>query len=83
LCRCRHKHDLRHFYASLLLSDPHLSVKDVAVRMGHADPTMVLKVYGHLFAKSGQGLGDGVEARRLAAQARTAGTGNVIAMPAR
>ena len=74
-------HDLRHFYASLLISDPHLTPLDVAKRMGHADATMVLRVYGHLFDKSGEGLGDRVEARRAAARARRAGTGNVVALP--
>lgn len=63
-------HDLRHFYASDLLRDPHLSVKDVSTRLGHADATLVLRTYGHLFADSGAGLGDRVSARRVAARAK-------------
>lgn len=62
-------HDLRHYYASLLLSDQHLSVKDVATRLGHADASLVLRTYGHLFADAGAGLGDRVAERRAAARA--------------
>lgn len=63
-------HDLRHFYASDLLRDPHLSVKDVAARLGHADASLVLRTYGHLFADAGAGLGDRVAERRAAARAK-------------
>lgn len=59
-------HDLRHFYASDLLRDPHLSVKDVSSRMGHEDPTLMLRTYGHLFADSGPVLAD----RRATARAK-------------
>lgn len=65
-------HDLRHFYASDLLRDPQLSIKDVSTRMGHADATLVLRTYGHLFADSGAGLGDRVAERREAARAKAA-----------
>ncbi|MDF2146754.1 tyrosine-type recombinase/integrase [Knoellia sp. p5-6-4] len=65
-------HDLRHFYASDLLRDPQLSIKDVSTRMGHADATLVLRTYGHLFTDSGAGLGDRVAERREAARAKAA-----------
>lgn len=63
-------HDLRHFYASDLLRDPHLSVKDVAARLGHADASLVLRTYGHLFADAGAGLSERVADRRAAARAK-------------
>lgn len=71
-------HQLRNFYASDLLRDPHLSVKDVAVRLGHADATLVLRTYGHLFADSGKGLGDRVSERRVAARKAQEARGNVV-----
>lgn len=63
-------HTLRHFAASDWLRDPHLSVKDVATRLGHADATLVLRTYGHLFSDAGAGLGKRVAARRTAARAK-------------
>lgn len=66
-------HDVRHFYASDLLRDPHLSVKDVSTRMGNADPSLVLRTYGHLFADAGAGLADRVGERRAAARAKAQG----------
>lgn len=42
-------HDLRHHYASVLLAAGE-SVVAVAERLGHADATLVLRVYGHLLA---------------------------------
>ena len=41
-------HDLRHSHASLLI-DMGFSAQAVADRLGHANITMVIKVYGHLF----------------------------------
>ena len=41
-------YDLRHTHASLLIALGGTPL-EVAQRMGHADPTMVLRVYGHLF----------------------------------
>jgi integrase len=41
-------HDLRHFYASLLIRGG-LSVKVVADRLGHANAAMTLNVYSHLW----------------------------------
>jgi integrase len=41
-------YDLRHTHASLLI-DQGANVLEVAQRMGHTDPTVTLRVYGHLF----------------------------------
>jgi len=41
-------YDLRHSHASLLI-DWGANVLAVAQRMGHADPNVTLRVYGHLF----------------------------------
>jgi len=41
-------HDLRHFYASALIRAG-LNPKVVAARLGHADVTMTLRVYTHLW----------------------------------
>jgi len=53
-------HDLRHTVASLLLSKGH-SLKAVSQRLGHANPTMTLRVYAHTMpnddAKLAEGLG--------------------------
>jgi len=44
-------HDLRHHYASVLI-DGGESVVVVARRLGHANPSMTLNVYSHLFQDS-------------------------------
>jgi len=44
-------HDLRHHYASMLI-DGGESVVVVARRLGHANPSMTLNVYSHLFTDS-------------------------------
>lgn len=41
-------HDLRHFYASVLIRAG-LSVRVVADRLGHADASLTLNVYAHLW----------------------------------
>lgn len=41
-------HDLRHYHASLLISQG-LSARAVADRLGHADPVETLRVYSHLW----------------------------------
>ena len=40
-------HDLRHVHATLLLQDGE-PVHVVAERLGHADPSMTLRVYAHV-----------------------------------
>jgi integrase len=44
-------HDLRHFYASLLIHHGE-SVKTVQSRLGHASATETLDIYGHLWPDS-------------------------------
>ncbi|WP_433319142.1 tyrosine-type recombinase/integrase [Micromonospora chersina] len=41
-------HDLRHFFATVLIGAGH-NPKAVAERLGHADPAMTLRVYTHLW----------------------------------
>lgn len=64
-------YDLRHTCASLLLQAG-VSVKVVSERLGHADASMVLRVYGHVLAgmqeSAGETMGDilrGVKKRGL------------------
>ena len=40
-------YSFRHFYASMLIAK-NRDLKTVQERMGHADPTLILRVYGHL-----------------------------------
>ena len=44
-------HDLRHFYASLLIAEGQ-SVKVVQNRLGHRSAVETLDVYGHLWPDS-------------------------------
>ena len=48
-------YDLRHTHASLLI-DMGASPLEVAQRLGQTDATMVLRVYGHLFAGAQEAL---------------------------
>jgi integrase len=43
-------HALRHTHASMLI-DAGLDVVKISKRLGHADPSITLKVYAHLFQK--------------------------------
>ncbi|WP_199439424.1 tyrosine-type recombinase/integrase [Umezawaea beigongshangensis] len=59
-------HDLRHFFASLLL-DQGESIKAVAEWLGHTDPSFTLSTYTHLMPSSDErtkSVIDGVYARR-------------------
>ncbi len=47
-------HDLRHTYASLLISEG-LNVVFVSRQLGHASPDITLRVYAHLFDRSEHG----------------------------
>jgi integrase len=51
-------HDLRHTAASLLLSKGY-SLRAVASRLGHANPTMTLRVYGHVMPGDDARLAEG------------------------
>jgi integrase len=54
-------HDLRHFYASLLIHKGH-SVKTVQVRLGHASAVETLNTYAHLWPDSDESTREAVEA---------------------
>ena len=54
-------HDLRHSSARLLL-DAGLSPRVVADRLGHADPALVLRVYGHTLAGADERAADALGA---------------------
>ena len=43
-------HDLRHFYASMLIRSGEASPKVVAARMGHSSIKVTYDTYGHLFS---------------------------------
>lgn len=48
-------HDLRHTHASILLSQG-CSLKAVSARLGHANPTLTLRVYAHVMPADDQAL---------------------------
>jgi integrase len=54
-------HDLRHYFASLLI-DSGASVKVVQARLRHASATTTLNVYGHLFSDADESTRAAVEA---------------------
>lgn len=57
-------YDLRHSMASLLIVDLKADVLTVSQRMGHGDPSVTLKVYGHLFEGAQQKLTDQLDVLR-------------------
>jgi integrase len=67
-------YDLRHSHASLLI---HLGASPLAVaqRLGHTDPAMTLRVYGHLF----DGVQEDLTQRLDALRESTAGSSNTAA----
>ena len=56
-------YDIRHTHASLLIDDG-ANVLAVAQRMGHSDPSVTLRVYGHLFEGVQEELTDRLDRRR-------------------
>ncbi len=50
-------HDLRHLHATMLLTAG-VPVHVVAARLGHADPSITLKVYAHIIRKHAAGVAD-------------------------
>jgi hypothetical protein len=57
-------YDLRHSHASLLIVDLKADVLTVSHRMGHSDPAVTLREYGHLFEGAQQKLTDQLDALR-------------------
>ena len=74
-------YDLRHSHASMLI-DLGANPLAIAQRMGHADASVTLRVYGHLFKGTQQKLSEKLDALREA----TAGehrTGDVVTIDKR
>jgi integrase len=66
-------YDFRHSHASQLIDDG-ANPLAVAQRLGHTDPAMTLRVYGHLFDGAQEALTDRLEERRkLAGQQQPGG----------
>lgn len=63
-------YDIRHSHASLLIDDG-ANVLAVAQRMGHTDPGVTLRVYGHLFEGVQRELTDRLDRRRASTPSRT------------
>ena len=59
-------YDIRHTHTSLLIDDG-ANVLAVAQRMGHTDPSVTLRVYGHLFEGAQEELTQRLDRRRQAA----------------
>jgi integrase len=53
-------HSLRHAHASMLISEGR-PITEVAERLGHADPTVTLKTYAHLFSRDDRGAADAID----------------------
>lgn len=53
-------HDLRHTTATLLLRK-RIDVRTIADRLGHANPAMILEVYGHVTPKGRREAGEGMD----------------------
>ncbi|MEN9593817.1 MAG: hypothetical protein RLY23_300, partial [Actinomycetota bacterium] len=63
-------HDLRHYYASLLIAGGE-NVKTVQARLGHASATETLNTYAHLWPNSDSGTRSVVDAElKLARELR-------------
>jgi integrase len=57
-------HQLRHFYASVLLTNPTLSPVDIAKVLGHADANLLFNTYGHSFRDAGKDVGEWLDTLR-------------------
>jgi integrase len=54
-------HGLRHCHASMLIAAK-VDVVTIAARLGHADPSITLKVYAHLWGKTDAAAADAIDA---------------------
>ncbi|HVM10346.1 MAG TPA: site-specific integrase [Acidimicrobiales bacterium] len=70
-------YDFRHNHASLLI-DLGANVLQVAKRMGHIDPAVTLRVYGHLFADAQEQLTDKLDEHRTARRALATDDAEVV-----
>lgn len=71
-------YDLRHAHASLLI-DRGANVLAIAQRMGHSDPSVTLRVYGHLLEGVQEKLTAELDELRLATEGRAA-SGEVVTL---
>lgn len=62
-------HQLRHFYASLLLTNPNLNAVDISKMLGHADANLLFNTYGHSFDTATEGVGDWLDGQRSSSRA--------------
>ena len=69
-------YDFRHNHASLLI-DLGANVLQVAKRLGHTDPAVTLRVYGHLFEDAQELLTAKLDAHRTASSSVTQGDAGV------
>ena len=69
MCRRRHNHDLRHYFASLLIASG-ADVKVVQARLRHASAKTTLDTYGHLWPDSEERTAAAIDAA-LAARTRS------------
>jgi hypothetical protein len=65
-------YDLRHGHASMLI-DLGANVLAVAQRMGHSDPSVTLREYGHLFAGAQEQLSQQLDDLRVRSSSPTLG----------
>ncbi len=70
-------YDIRHTHASLLIDDG-ANVLAVAQRMGHTDPSVTLRVYGHLFEGVQEELTERLDRRRQACHPQAAPVAEVV-----
>jgi integrase len=66
-------HQLRHYYASVLLADA-VSIKELEEYLGHHDPAFTLRVYSHLVAGSHDRARQVIDARMFRPRAVADGT---------
>ena len=63
-------YDLRHSHASILI-DLGVNLLALAQRMGHSDPAMTLRLYGHLFEGAQVQLSEKIDELRAATEPTT------------
>jgi len=72
-------YDIRHTHASLLIDDG-ANVLAVAQRMGHTDPSVTLRVYGHLFEGVQEELTERLDRRRRASAPQATSVAKVVGL---
>jgi integrase len=70
-------YDFRHTHASLLIDDG-ANVLALAERMGHTDPAITLRTYGHLFEGVQEQLTERLDQRRRGLAEAPPGTGGIV-----